>query len=57
MDQCYCWLLLYAKMLKETETEETVVFFVTFISLVTFQLGDTPMLSTGLELQYFLREL
>ena len=26
-------------MLKETETEETVVFFVTFLSLVTFQLG------------------
>ena len=25
-------------MLKETETEETVVFFVTFLSLVAFQL-------------------
>ena len=26
-------------MLKKTETEETVVFFVTFLSLVAFQLG------------------
>ena len=26
-------------MQKETETEETIVFFVTFLSLVTFQLG------------------
>ena len=26
-------------MLKETETEETIVFFVTFLSLVAFQLG------------------
>ena len=26
-------------MLKETETEDTVVFFVTFLSLVAFQLG------------------
>ena len=25
-------------MLKETETEETIVFFVTFLSLVAFQL-------------------
>ena len=41
-------------MLKETETEETVVFFVTFLSLVIFQLGGagppgpplaTPMIS------------
>ena len=40
-------------MLKETETEETIVFFVTFLSLVAFQLGGraplpphlaTPML-------------
>ena len=30
---------LYAKMLKETKTEETIVFFVTFLSLVAFQLG------------------
>ena len=28
-----------AKMLKETETEETIVFFATFLSLVGFQLG------------------
>ena len=26
-------------MLKETKTEETIVFFVTFLSLVAFQLG------------------
>ena len=26
-------------MLKETETEETTVFFVTFLSLLAFQLG------------------
>ena len=32
-------VLLYAKMLKETEAEETTVFFVTFLSLVAFQLG------------------
>ena len=36
-------------MLKETETEETIVFFVTFLLLVAFQLGGewaplaTPM--------------
>ena len=27
-------------MLKETETEETIGFFVTFLSLVKFQLGN-----------------
>ena len=32
-------VLLYAKMLKETETEETKAFFVTFLSLLAFQLG------------------
>ena len=26
-------------MLKETETEDTIVFFATFLSLVAFQLG------------------
>ena len=26
-------------MLKETETEETIVFFVTFLSMTAFQLG------------------
>ena len=31
--------MLYAKMLKKTETEETIVFFVTFLSLVAFQWG------------------
>ena len=29
-------VLLYAKMLKETETEETIVFFATILSLVAF---------------------
>ena len=29
-------------MLKETKTEETIVFFVTFLSLVAFQLGGGP---------------
>ena len=28
-------------MLKETETEETIGFFVTFLSLVAFQLGES----------------
>ena len=33
-------VLLYAKkVLKETETEKTIVFFVKFLSLVAFQLG------------------
>ena len=31
-------------MLKEPETEETVVFFVTFLSLVTFQLEDSILI-------------
>ena len=35
-------------MLKETKTEETIVFFVTFLSLVAFQLGRAwgPPLAT-----------
>ena len=61
--------LLHAKFLKETETEETIVFFVTFLSLVEFQLGGgggggdrapwatppaTPMYVTeNLSLDYF----
>ena len=32
-------VLLYAKMLRETDSEETIDFFVTFLSLVAFQLG------------------
>ena len=37
----YCTrVLFYAKMLKKTETEETIVFFVTFLSLVGFQWGE-----------------
>ena len=40
------------KMLKETETEETIGFFVTFLPLVAFQLGGRatrpppPLLAT-----------
>ena len=37
-------------MLKETETKETVVFFVTFLSLVAFQLGGGPLGSPRLRL-------
>ena len=33
-------------MLKETETEETIVFFVSFLSLVAFQLGGLAPLAT-----------
>ena len=32
-------VFLYAKMLKKTKTEETIVFFVPFLSLVAVQLG------------------
>ena len=32
-------------MLKETETEETIVFFVTFLSFVAFQLGGPGSLA------------
>ena len=35
---CRSRVLLYAKMLKETKTEETIDFVVTFLSLVSFQL-------------------
>ena len=42
--QYYCSLFLHAcmlsrKMLKETETTKTIGFFVTFLSLMAFQLG------------------
>ena len=49
MDQYHCWLLLYAKMLKETETGETIVFFVKFLSLVAFQLRGAGPLATFME--------
>ena len=39
VNYCCTRVLLYAKMLTETETEETIVFFVTFLSLVAFQVG------------------
>ena len=39
INYCCTRVLFYAKMLKETETEETIVFFVIFLSLVAFQLG------------------
>ena len=34
-------------MLKETQTEETTVFFVTFLSWVAFQLGGGPWAPPG----------
>ena len=34
-------------MLKKTEIEETIRFFVTFYSLVTFQLGGGTLLPPG----------
>ena len=40
VNYCCTRVLLYAKMPKETETEETIVFFVTFLSLVAFQFGE-----------------
>ena len=39
VNYCCTSVLLHAKMLKETEAEETTVFFVTFLSWVAFQLG------------------
>ena len=39
VNYCCTRVLLYAKMLKETKAEKTIVFFVTFLSLVAFQLG------------------
>ena len=39
VNYCSTGVLLYAKMLKETEAEETTVFFMTFLSWVAFQLG------------------
>ena len=48
VNYCCMRVLLYAKMLKEAKTEETIVFFVTFLSLVAFQLGGArvPSLAT-----------
>ena len=40
VNYCSKRVLLYAKTLKETETEETIVFFVTFLSLVAFNWGE-----------------
>ena len=39
VNYCCTSVLLYAKMLIETETEKTIVYFVTFLSWVAFQLG------------------
>ena len=36
VDYCCTCVLLYAKMLKENETEEAKVFFVTILSLAAF---------------------
>ena len=49
VDYRYKRVLLYTKMLKETETEKTIGFLVTFLSLVAFQLGGllaTPVITT-----------
>ena len=43
VNYCCMRVLLYAKLLlKDTETEETTVVFVTFLSSVAFQLGGGP---------------
>ena len=39
VNYCCTRVLLYTEMLQKTETEETILFFVTFLSLVAFQLG------------------
>ena len=39
---CCKQVLLYAKMQKETETEETTGFVVTLLSLVAFKSGGGP---------------
>ena len=39
-------VLLHAKMRQEAKTEETIVFFVTFLSLVAFQFGRAGPLAT-----------
>ena len=40
VNYCCTRVLLYTKILKKTETEKTIVFFVTFLSLVALQLGE-----------------
>ena len=57
---CCTRVLLYAKMLKETELKKQV-FFVTFLLLVAFRLGGglgpslaTPMSQRGYKLQLLL---
>ena len=50
VNYCFKRLLLYAKMLKETKTKETTCFFVTFLSLVAFQLRGGPGPLTSLPL-------
>ena len=44
VNYCGTRVLLYAKMLKETEIEKTTRFFVMFLSLVAFQLRGRPPL-------------
>ena len=46
-------VLLYAKIQKETKTEETIVFFVTFLPLVAFQLGGTQAPCAGPQREFF----
>ena len=49
VNYCCTRVLLYAKMLKETETKETIVFFVTlfFIGSISFGRGGGPQAPAG----------
>ena len=48
VNYCCTHVVLYAKMLKETETEETIVFLVTFLSSLAFQLRGCSPLATSM---------
>ena len=48
-------VLLYGKVLKETKREETIVYFVTFLSLVAYQLGGGRAPSPGYAYEHLLR--
>ena len=39
VNYCCTRVLLHEKILKETETKKTIVFFATFLLLVAFQFG------------------
>ena len=42
-------------MQKETETEKTIIFFVTYLSLVAIQLGERPLAPPPLGYAYALK--